>query len=114
MGASDKQNDPSDALSMATVPQLNGLKKNLEHEVQQLGQNRETLQVAHQRMKHSASALEGVKATGPTEAMVPLTGSVYMKGTISEEAKEQVLIDVGTGYFVEQPIDRSIKVSFCF
>jgi len=110
MVSNDAEDSQNQALQMATVPQLNGLKKNLEHEIQQLDQNRQTLQVAHQRMKHATGALEGVKATeGDTESMIPMTGSVYMKGVIKAEAKEKILLDVGTGYFVEQPIARALK-----
>lgn len=37
--------------------------------------------------------------------MVPLTSSVYVSGTL--EAPDRVLVDVGTGYYLE-------KVSHCF
>ncbi|XP_075223734.1 putative prefoldin subunit 5 isoform X6 [Lycorma delicatula] len=35
--------------------------------------------------------------------MVPLTGSMYVPGTIADS--ENVIIDVGTGYYLQKDID---------
>ena len=37
------------------------------------------------------------------EILVPLTGSMYVPGKLSEP--EKVIVDVGTGYYVEKDLD---------
>eukprot|EP00291_Cryptomonas_curvata_P013487 CAMPEP_0172183248 /NCGR_PEP_ID=MMETSP1050-20130122/18874_1 /TAXON_ID=233186 /ORGANISM="Cryptomonas curvata, Strain CCAP979/52" /LENGTH=109 /DNA_ID=CAMNT_0012856833 /DNA_START=175 /DNA_END=500 /DNA_ORIENTATION=- len=37
-----------------------------------------------------------------TPVMVPITASLYVKGTLAET--DRVLVDVGTGYFVEKAV----------
>ncbi len=43
------------------------------------------------------------------EALIPLTSSLYVPGTIKEV--KSVLVDIGTGYFAEKDLDSSI--TFC-
>lgn len=37
---------------------------------------------------------------GKDEILVPLTSSLYVKGTLAD--REKVLVDVGTGFYVEK------------
>lgn len=39
------------------------------------------------------------------EIMVPLTSSLYVPGTIKD--KDQVLVEIGAGYYVEQSIEKA-------
>ena len=44
------------------------------------------------------SAKKGTE--GKDEILVPLTSSLYVKGRLTD--REKVLVDVGTGYYVEK------------
>lgn len=44
------------------------------------------------------SAKKGTQ--GKDEILVPLTSSLYVKGRLAD--REKVLVDVGTGYYVEK------------
>ena len=39
------------------------------------------------------------------EILVPLTGSMYVPGKLSEP--EKVIVDIGTGYYVEKDLDSA-------
>lgn len=41
--------------------------------------------------------------------MLPLTPSVYVNGTLA--SKETVLVDIGTGYYIEASLQASIPSS---
>ena len=69
-----------------------------------------SLQKAVGRYHTSGRALEGMeKETEGKEMLVPLTSSLYVPGKMGDTSK--VLIDVGTGYFLEKtPTDG---VDYC-
>lgn len=48
--------------------------------------------------KENASVVAGMN--NGDQVMVPLTGSIYVPGNISDVSK--VLVDIGTGYYVEK------------
>lgn len=62
------------------------------------------------RYHTSGRALEGMETEAEgTEMLVPLTSSLYVPGKLGDTSK--VLVDVGTGYFLEQsPADG---VDYC-
>ncbi len=54
-----------------------------------------------QRLQSSRESAEHVgKMNAGSEIMVPLTGSIYVPGTIKDTSA--VLVDVGTGYYIEK------------
>jgi prefoldin alpha subunit len=52
-----------------------------------------------------ASGLEGERGDLQRCALLPLTSSVYVEAVI--ETPGRVLVDVGTGYYIEQPTSRA-------
>eukprot|EP00461_Guttulinopsis_vulgaris_P000264 UN00264 len=77
-------------------------------EIDAVGQNISQLRGAHTKYLQS---LNSVKQLVPSEdkaveSLIPLTPSMYMIGEIREVQK--VLVDIGTGYFVEKPLDKAI------
>ena len=73
----------------------------IEEEIQQLTQNLDQLTKAANRYHTSGRALETFKdETEGKEMLVPLTSSLYVPGTLG--STEKVLLDIGTGYFVEK------------
>lgn len=64
----------------------------------------QTLKMAQSKFQESGQALENIKPDVKGETiLVPLTGSMYVPGTIADI--DHVLIDIGTGYYAQ-------KVSF--
>ena len=79
----------------------------IEEEIQQLTQNLDQLTKAANRYHTSGRALETFKdETEGKEMLVPLTSSLYVSGTLG--STEKVLLDIGTGYFVEKTPDDGV------
>jgi prefoldin alpha subunit len=85
------------------VPQLQQVGQQLEEEIQMLTQSFAKLRQA--QIKFS-DCIENLKKIGPDQKekpmLLPLTNSLYVSGTL--ENAETVIVDVGTGYFVEKSI----------
>lgn len=78
-----------------------GLSEQLEQDVNQLTESLANLQKAVARFHTSGRALEAM--AGETEGkdmLVPLTQSLYVPGKMG--SVDTVLMDVGTGYFLER------------
>jgi prefoldin alpha subunit len=89
-----------------SLEQLSSLKGQLEKELQQLTVSFGGLREAQARFTESKEALESMAAADLSkEVLVPLTASMFVPGKLS--SKEEVLVDVGTGYFVEQSVDKA-------
>lgn len=66
----------------------------------------QTLKVAKTKFDGSKDALEQITDDWDNkEILVPLTGSMYVKGVINNIDK--FIIDIGTGYYVEKDITTS-------
>ncbi|GMF30404.1 unnamed protein product [Phytophthora lilii] len=89
-----------------SLEQLNALKGQLEKELQQLTASFGGLREAQSRFTESKEALKSMAAADlDKEVLVPLTASMFVPGKLA--GKEQVLVDVGTGYFVEQSVAKA-------
>ena len=84
-------------------------------EVQELSANWRMLKEAESRYVSTKSGLATIAASDDKEIMVPLTASLYVPGRVTDT--EKVLVDIGTGYFVEKDVsgaqallDRKIAV----
>ena len=86
--------------------QLVELKKAIEAEVQQLTMHYQQLIAAIKKFQDSRGVLAYMqqKANGK-EVMVPLTSSLYVPGVM--EDSQNVLVEVGAGYFVEKSTDSA-------
>jgi prefoldin alpha subunit len=83
-----------------SAAQLQVLGEQFEEELTSLTDNFTKLQSAVSRFYSSGMTLEALAAeTEGTPMMVPLTESLYAPGLLG--ATDKVLLDIGTGYFVE-------------
>ena len=78
-------------------------------DVEALMGNFQQLKEAQERFAESAASLAGIPADGAgREVMVPLTSSLYVPGTLA--GTEEVLVDIGTGFYVGASRARSARV----
>lgn len=83
-----------------TVDQLEGIHQTTEQEVQYLAESLKQLGGAQQRLHASRRCAKGLEeAEVGKDILVPLTSSVYVGGQLGDTST--VLIDLGTGYYVE-------------
>lgn len=89
------------------VAQLSQVKKQLDEEVQHLTSSYSSLRSAQNKFKDCANTIcNGI--TAPAKPLlVPLTTSLYVPGRLADT--EHVLVDVGTGFYVEKSLDEAIK-----
>mmetsp|Transcript_6498 Transcript_6498/g.11274 ORF Transcript_6498/g.11274 Transcript_6498/m.11274 type:complete len:167 (+) Transcript_6498:62-562(+) len=113
--ATEEQQDESSSpgtipLSHASLQQLNMVKQQLEQEIGSLSKNLEALREAVDRFTNASACL---KYVAPEYAgkplMVPITSSLYVDGKMT--GSQKVLVDVGTGYFIEMHVDKA--KSYC-
>ncbi|KAF1327705.1 Prefoldin, alpha subunit, partial [Globisporangium splendens] len=91
-----------------SLEQLSNLKTQLETELQQLTASFGGLREAQARFNESKEALSSLNdKNADKQILVPLTSSMFVPGTLSNV--KEVLVDVGTGYFVEQSVDDAKK-----
>lgn len=89
-----------------SIEQLNGLKEQLDQDLQSLGRAYDALRGARSRFQDSKGCLEQFKALAKqSQILVPLTSSLYVAGSISDN--QHVLVDVGTGYYIKQSVSRA-------
>ncbi len=117
-----KMSEAIDQISSLTIPQLDGLKKdlqnvrstlpffplrqqtnNIEKQLQNLADSYTTVKAIQAKYTHSLTAVQTLSQTTPgTKTLVPVASSVYIPATISNT--QTVLVDVGTGYFLQKTI----------
>ncbi|GIL78940.1 hypothetical protein Vretimale_197 [Volvox reticuliferus] len=95
--------------------QLLDLRSSLNNEIQRLGEGAQALARAANTFSSSKKAVEQLAASKTGQSiMLPLTSSLYVSGEVDDV--EKVLVDIGTGYYVEMATadaanyyDRRIK-----
>ncbi|XP_067928322.1 prefoldin subunit 5-like [Watersipora subatra] len=93
-------------LSQLPIQQLNQLTQTLEKEVEYLQKSMQQMKDIQSRFLSSRNTLTSVNSENAgKEIMVPLTSSLYAAGTLAGDNK--VLIDIGTGYYVEKTINEA-------
>lgn len=86
------------------LPQLEVLKNQLDQEVEFLSSSITQLKVVQTKYVEAKDCLNVLnKSNEGKDLLVPLTSSMYVPGKLSDV--ERVLIDVGTGYYVEKTAD---------
>eukprot|EP00401_Gymnodinium_catenatum_P070351 CAMPEP_0117571424 /NCGR_PEP_ID=MMETSP0784-20121206/59744_1 /TAXON_ID=39447 /ORGANISM="" /LENGTH=163 /DNA_ID=CAMNT_0005369583 /DNA_START=21 /DNA_END=512 /DNA_ORIENTATION=- len=106
----EEQNPNSIPLTQASLQQLNMVKQQLEKELGSLANNLEALREAEGRFKSSMNDLNYLTPENEGQAMmVPLTSSLYVDGKMNNTST--VVVDVGTGYFIEMSVARAKE--FC-
>merc|ERR1719443_5298 len=88
-----------------SLDQLNQLKTSIEEELQGLNGAIQQLQVSRNKLTTSKEALTRLASTEEgTPMLVPITSSLYVPGETTQ--LETVLVDVGTGYFIEKSVEQ--------
>ncbi|TKA28662.1 hypothetical protein B0A50_02989 [Salinomyces thailandicus] len=91
-------------IDLATLPaqQLSQVKKQLDDEVQHLTNSYQNLRTAQQKFRDCiVSVKSGVaESVKDKPLLVPLTASLYVPGQLADTS--HVLVDVGTGFYVEK------------
>ncbi|CAI0416387.1 unnamed protein product [Linum tenue] len=84
-----------------SVEQLKAVKEQTDLEVNLLQDSLNNIRTATTRLDLASAALHDLSLRPQGKKMlVPLTASLYVPGTLDDS--EKVLVDIGTGYFVEK------------
>ncbi len=100
-------------LTALTVQQLQEIRKQIDNELELLTQSFGQLRQAKLKFQECINSIDVTykpKNQGK-KILVPLTASLYVSGTIDLDPPT-VIVDVGTGYFVEKVCKRSILGMF--
>jgi prefoldin alpha subunit len=93
-------------LQQLSVDQLRSLKETMDNDIGSLSRAYDSIRVARNRFADGKTYLETFKAYKPEQEMlVPLSSSLYVPGKLADASK--VLVDVGTGYYVQQSVPRA-------
>ncbi|KAF2189740.1 Prefoldin alpha subunit [Zopfia rhizophila CBS 207.26] len=89
-------------ISSLPIPQLQELKSQLDRELEHLTTSFQSLRTAQSKFRDCLKSIsQGVNTvTAEKPLLVPLTSSLYVPGRLSSSTN--VLVDVGTGFFVEK------------
>ncbi|KAK1151117.1 prefoldin subunit 5 [Acipenser oxyrinchus oxyrinchus] len=91
-------------LAELSLPQLEGLKGQFEQETEFLTSSIAQLKVVQTKYVEAKDCMNVLKTENKgKELLVPLTSSMYVPGTLNDV--EHVLVDVGTGYYVEKNVE---------
>jgi prefoldin alpha subunit len=105
-------------ISDLPTQQLSSLKKQIDDDLATLTSSHTSLRAAVSKFRDCIRSIEGALPSAsskekkdPKEVLVPLTESLYVTGTLggSSTEEETVLVDVGTGFFVEKNREQAIK-----
>lgn len=96
-------------LASLSAQQLTQVKKQFDDEVQHLSSSYQSLRGAQQKFRECVSTVDtGVAAaTEGKSILVPLTSSLYVPGKLTDT--KTVLVDVGTGFYVEKSTQDAKK-----
>lgn len=99
-------------VDISTLPaaQLTQIKKQLDDELQTYNGNYMSLRTALAKFKDCIKSIQtgvAIKSDKPKALLVPLTTSLYVPGTLADS--EHVLVEIGTGFYVEKTTDDAIK-----
>ncbi|KAI3428698.1 hypothetical protein D9Q98_007522 [Chlorella vulgaris] len=98
------------ALSALSPQELAEVRQSLQQELQTMSQNAVTLQSTAAKFGVAGQAVEYLQDQKQGQpVLLPLTESLYVSGAL--ESVESVLLEVGTGYYVER--DVAGGVDYC-
>ncbi|KAK4291244.1 hypothetical protein Pmani_035917 [Petrolisthes manimaculis] len=90
-------------ISKLNLEQLTSLKNQLDQELQFFNESLQQLKIAQLKFNESGECVEKVTPESKGKVvLVPLTSCMYVPGAIADA--EKLLIDVGTGYYVEKDV----------
>jgi prefoldin alpha subunit len=95
-------------VSKLSIQQLDQLQKQLANEVNVLQDSLGRLKQVQGSFMNSEASLDQLKSLEAKKSiLVPLTGSLYVPGTLVNN--NQVMVDIGTGYYVSKSVDDAKK-----
>ncbi|OJD18296.1 prefoldin, alpha subunit [Emergomyces pasteurianus Ep9510] len=100
---------PPGTIDLATLsaPQLRALQSRLSSELEHLTSSHAKLRNAQSKFRDCIRSInDDDKAGKSDEILVPLTNSLYVKGTLAD--RKNVIVDVGTGFYVEKTTSKAI------
>ncbi|KAK9070899.1 hypothetical protein SSX86_009467 [Deinandra increscens subsp. villosa] len=93
-------------LEKMSAEQLKSIKEQTDLEVNLLQDSLNNIRTATNRLDLASTALHDLSLRPQGKKMlVPLTASLYVPGTLDDS--EKVLVDVGTGYFIEKTMGEA-------
>ena len=93
-------------LKKLDLMQLTQIKNQLDQDLQFYQESLGNLKHAQTKFQDSGDSLGKLTPENKDkEILVPLTGSMYVPGQLSNS--EKVLVDIGTGYYVEKDVDSA-------
>lgn len=96
------------SLAKLSLQQLDQLKNQLTQEVQVLQDSLSRLRMVQQSFVSSEQSLDQLKVLESSQQiLVPLTSSLYVPGRLVDS--NQVLVDIGTGYYINKPVEDARK-----
>ena len=94
-------------IASLSLPQIRALQTRLTSELEHLTSSHAKLRAAQAKFRDCVRSInDGITGSeqrgtdGRDEILVPLTSSLYVKGRLTD--REKVLVDVGTGFYVEK------------
>ncbi|PGH00153.1 prefoldin, alpha subunit [Blastomyces parvus] len=103
-------------LATLSAPQLRTLQSRLSSELEHLTSSHTKLRNAQLKFRDCIRSINdgvagpsGAGASGDNKSdaiLVPLTNSLYVKGTLAD--RKNVIVDVGTGFYVEKTTSKAI------
>ncbi|KAK4324304.1 hypothetical protein Pmani_005051 [Petrolisthes manimaculis] len=105
MASSSKGSGPQVIdISKLNLEQLTSLKNQLDQELQFFNESLQQLKIAQLKFNESGECIDKLTPESKgKELLVPLTSCMYVPGSIADA--EKLLIDVGTGYYVERDVN---------
>ncbi|KAJ3091934.1 subunit of tubulin prefoldin [Quaeritorhiza haematococci] len=93
-------------LTKLPLPQLQSVRQQMEEELEHLSASFSSLKQAQAKFSSSLDCLDELSKSEPGKAiLVPLTGSISFSFFYEIANVKTVIVDVGTGYFVEKSRD---------
>ncbi|EAZ63817.2 subunit of tubulin prefoldin [Scheffersomyces stipitis CBS 6054] len=80
--------------------QLVEFRKSIDQEINHFTQSLQALQTAQSKLRECISSINNLEKSSSDDLLIPLTSSLYLPGKSIK--KNEFLVDIGTGYFVEK------------
>ncbi|KAI5954762.1 GIM5 [Candida theae] len=88
--------------------QLVEIRKNIEQEINHFTQSLQALQTAQLKLKDCITSINNLEKSKTDDMLVPLSSSLYIPG--KAVTKQEYLVDIGTGYYVEKKAENAKTV----
>ncbi|VDI28249.1 prefoldin subunit 5-like isoform X1 [Mytilus edulis] len=92
-------------IAQLPIEQLNQLAKQLDQEIELFSSSMNQLKHAQNKFVESQESLNKISPESLSkDILVPLTGSIYVPGQLSDV--QNVMVDIGTGYYVDMDVKK--------